>query len=32
MFGYGFETGTDLVLEILNGTGIGEGIQWNIRS
>jgi hypothetical protein len=27
MFGYGFETGTDLVLEILNGSGIGEGVS-----
>jgi hypothetical protein len=25
MLGYGFETGTDIVLEIVNGTGISEG-------
>jgi len=24
MFGYGFDTGTDLVLEVVNGSGIGE--------
>ena len=24
MFGYGFESGTDLVLEVVNGSGIGE--------
>lgn len=25
MLGYGFESGTDLVLEVVNGSGIGEG-------
>ena len=25
MFNYGFESGTDLVLEVVNGSGIGEG-------
>ena len=25
MFGYGFDSGTSLVLEVLNGSGIGEG-------
>ena len=25
MLGYGFETGTDIILEVVNGSGIGEG-------
>jgi hypothetical protein len=27
MIGYGFDTGTDIVVEVLNGSGIGEGFS-----